>query len=47
MARVFAYCRVSTADQTTENQVEEIRSAGFDLSPRRVVRETVSGCVFH
>ncbi len=45
MARVFAYCRVSTADQTTENQVEEIRSAGFDLSPRRVVRETVSGSV--
>lgn len=45
MSRVFAYCRVSTPDQTTENQVAEIRGAGFDLSPRRVVRETVSGSV--
>jgi putative DNA-invertase from lambdoid prophage Rac len=45
MARVFAYCRVSTADQTTDNQVEEIKAAGFDLAPRRVVRETISGSV--
>jgi putative DNA-invertase from lambdoid prophage Rac len=45
MSRVFAYCRVSTSDQTTENQVAEIRAAGFDLSPRRVLRETISGSV--
>lgn len=45
MSRVFAYCRVSTADQTTENQVQEIASAGFAVPPRRVVEETVSGSV--
>lgn len=45
MPRVFAYCRVSTNDQSPENQVAEIRSAGFDLGPRRIVRETISGSV--
>lgn len=45
MGRVFAYCRVSTADQTTENQVLEVRSAGFNIEPRRVVSECVSGSV--
>lgn len=45
MARVFAYCRVSTGDQTVENQVLELRSAGFDLDERRIVVETVSGSV--
>lgn len=43
MSRVFAYCRVSTADQTTDNQVREIEAAGFRVEPRRVVTETVSG----
>lgn len=43
MSRVFAYCRVSTAEQTTANQVQEIEAAGFALQPRRVVLETVSG----
>ena len=43
MARTFAYCRVSTADQTTDNQVREIEAAGFSLDPKRVVTETVSG----
>ncbi|KGR93958.1 recombinase family protein [Burkholderia sp. ABCPW 111] len=45
MGRVFAYCRVSTAEQTTENQVLEVRSAGFNIEPRRVVSECVSGSV--
>jgi putative DNA-invertase from lambdoid prophage Rac len=45
MTRVFAYCRVSTADQTTTNQVEEIRRAGFQVEDQRVVMETVSGSV--
>lgn len=45
MSRVFAYCRVSTADQTTTNQVQEIRSAGFDIKSSRVISETVSGAV--
>lgn len=43
--RVFAYCRVSTADQTTDNQVHEIRAAGFDVEPRRTITECVSGSV--
>lgn len=43
MARTFAYCRVSTADQTTQNQVREIEAAGFVIAPSRVVAETVSG----
>lgn len=45
MTRVFAYCRVSTTDQTTENQLREIASAGFDVGPRRTVTETISGSV--
>lgn len=43
MARTFAYCRVSTADQTTDNQVREIEGAGFTVEPKRIVTETVSG----
>lgn len=43
MSRTFAYCRVSTMDQTTNNQAHEIRAAGFDLQPGRVITETVSG----
>jgi putative DNA-invertase from lambdoid prophage Rac len=45
MARTFAYCRVSTADQTTDNQVREIEGAGFNVDARRIVAETVSGSV--
>jgi len=43
MSRTFAYCRVSTADQTTANQVQEIRAAGFDVQPTRVISENISG----
>jgi len=45
MGRVFAYCRVSTSEQTTDNQAHEIRAAGFNIEPRRVVTECVSGSV--
>lgn len=45
MSRVFAYCRVSTIDQTTDNQVREIETAGFALTPRRTVTEHISGSV--
>lgn len=45
MSRTFAYCRVSTSDQTTDNQIQEISSAGFIVDPKRVVIETVSGSV--
>lgn len=45
MARAFAYCRVSTGDQTTDNQVREIEAAGFKIEPQRVIAETISGSV--
>ena len=45
MSRTFAYCRVSTTGQVTENQVQEIRSAGFDIQPQRIIEEQVSGSV--
>src|SRR6478752_877830 len=45
MSRVFAYCRVSTADQTTENQAREIAAAGFAVAPQRIIEETISGSV--
>lgn len=43
MPRTFAYCRVSTSDQTAENQIQEIEAAGFHIEPRRVIAETISG----
>ena len=43
MSRTFAYARVSTIEQETENQLQEIKSAGFEVEPHRIVTETVSG----
>lgn len=43
MSRTFAYVRVSTFDQTTENQLQEIEAAGFKVEPHRIITETVSG----
>ncbi|WP_243841052.1 recombinase family protein [Novosphingobium sp. PhB55] len=43
LARTFAYCRVSTTDQTAENQIVEIETAGFGIEAHRIVAETVSG----
>ncbi len=45
MSRTFLYCRVSTASQFTENQVQEVKSAGFDVQASRVVEETISGSI--
>jgi putative DNA-invertase from lambdoid prophage Rac len=45
MSRVFAYCRVSTGDQTTDNQLREIEAAGFAVDAKRTITETVSGSV--
>ena len=45
MPRTFAYLRVSTAGQTTDNQLQEIKAAGFKVEPRRVIMETISGNV--
>lgn len=43
--RIFAYCRVSTAEQTTENQIIAIRQKGYDVDNSRIVSETISGSV--
>jgi putative DNA-invertase from lambdoid prophage Rac len=43
MARTFAYCRVSTLEQTTENQIREIEASGFAVEKQRLITETVSG----
>ena len=45
MTRVFASCRVSTAEQTTDNQIQEIAASGFQVDSRRIIAETVSGSV--
>lgn len=45
MSRTFLYARVSTAEQTTDNQVLEARSAGFAILPRHTVEEIISGSV--
>lgn len=43
MSRVFAYCRVSTNEQTTDNQILAIQNAGYTIEPTRVIAETISG----
>ena len=43
MSRTFAYCRVSTTDQTTDNQLLEIKAAGFNVESQRTITETISG----
>lgn len=45
MSRVFAYCRVSTLEQNTENQRREIVAAGFGVEPQRIIEEQISGSV--
>lgn len=45
MSRVFAYARVSTVTQLTENQREQITQAGYSIDKRRYVEETISGSV--
>ncbi|MBA2659221.1 MAG: recombinase family protein [Nitrosospira sp.] len=45
MSRVFAYCRVSTTDQVTQNQSMEINAAGFTIEARRLIEESISGSV--
>ncbi|MCG9661062.1 recombinase family protein [Vibrio mediterranei] len=43
--RIFSYCRVSTLEQSTENQIIAIRQKGYEVTDSRVVSETVSGSV--
>lgn len=44
-ARTYAYARVSTVEQLTENQREEIERAGYAIPPQRFIEEKVSGSV--
>jgi putative DNA-invertase from lambdoid prophage Rac len=43
MPRTFIYARVSTAEQSPENQIREIEAAGFATEPQRIITEVVSG----
>ena len=45
MSRVFAYARVSTVEQLTENQRGQIAEARYKIDARRYVEEHVSGSV--
>jgi putative DNA-invertase from lambdoid prophage Rac len=45
MSRIFAYARVSTVAQLTENQREQIAQAGYTIDPKRYIEETISGSV--
>ncbi|MBK1820354.1 MULTISPECIES: recombinase family protein [Burkholderia cepacia complex] len=43
MSRTFVYARVSTVEQHTANQLQEIQAAGFNVDKRRVIEEAISG----
>ena len=43
MSRIFSYLRVSTTEQSAENQLIAITKAGYDIESHRVISETVSG----
>lgn len=45
MSRVFAYCRVSTFSQHTDNQVQEIEACALKVDKIRIITETISGSV--
>jgi len=45
MCRQFAYCRVSTSEQTVENQILAISAAGYEIQRNRVISEVISGSV--
>lgn len=43
--RTYFYCRVSTSDQTTANQVQAFKNKGYEVNEDFVIAETVSGAV--
>jgi putative DNA-invertase from lambdoid prophage Rac len=45
MSRTFGYCRVSTKDQNTQDQQQEMWEAGFAIEPHRIIEEIISGSV--
>ena len=42
MPRIFAYCRISTVDQSNENQKLEMKAAGFSIELQRCIEECIS-----
>lgn len=44
-ARTYFYCRVSTSEQNTLNQVQAFKDKGYEVAPEFVVHDTVSGSV--
>jgi len=45
MSRIFLYCRVSTSEQTVDNQLLALSLRGYSVQPTRVIAETISGGV--
>ncbi|WP_462147437.1 recombinase family protein [Pseudoalteromonas gelatinilytica] len=43
--RTYFYCRVSTSEQTTANQVEAFKAKGYEVREDFIIEETVSGAV--
>jgi putative DNA-invertase from lambdoid prophage Rac len=43
--RTFGYGRVSTADQTTKNQRQELEAKGYEIQAHRWFTDTISGKV--
>ncbi|EFZ7315104.1 recombinase family protein, partial [Shigella sonnei] len=39
--RTFLYARVSVDDLTTQNQVEAVKRAGYEVRPSRVIEEVI------
>ena len=45
MTRVFFFFFVSTSGQTTDDQIQEIAAAGFNVLQTRAIAETISGSI--
>ncbi|HHN8240765.1 TPA: recombinase family protein [Klebsiella quasipneumoniae] len=45
MSRTFLYCRVSTTEQTVDNQLLALAHRGYTVPPTRAITETISGGV--
>lgn len=45
MSREFAYCRVSTSEQTVDNQIEALSKTNYSFQRNRIICETISGSV--
>jgi putative DNA-invertase from lambdoid prophage Rac len=43
--RVFGYGRVSTAEQTAANQLQELQAAGYEIQTQRWFHDVISGKV--